>query len=233
MSLFPVPVSGQPIPRGWFARLVRFMNTLVLHGDGSYTQVKHTNDGTFVTMTPAAIDALNRAGGSAPAAAANQDLSVSVSGNTATVSISGSTSAVEIVGTGNVNISGNTSGQIEINVPSGTASPIGFPNYGVELVAQESMAYNTTYGPFAQNAYLIGEVMAIIDGEERGNLSVYLSGGTISKTVHLFDVYREGQTASDILGIPVMLPIPAGLSFQLRAVTDEANIDNLAVYPAL
>lgn len=63
MNLFPAPVSGQPIPRGWFARLVRFMNTLILHGDGSYTQVKHTNDGTFVTLTPAAIDALNRASG--------------------------------------------------------------------------------------------------------------------------------------------------------------------------
>ena len=123
MRLFPEPASGQQIPRGWFARLVRFMNTLVLHGDGSYTQVKHTDDGTFVTLTPAAIDALNRAGGSAPAAVANQDLSVSVSGNTATVSISGSTSAVQLVGTGDVNISGNTSGQI---VFSGSA----FPNWG-------------------------------------------------------------------------------------------------------
>ena len=63
MSLFPVPVSGQQIPRGWFARLVRFMNSMVLHGDGSYTEVKHTDDGTFVTLTNAARDALNRASG--------------------------------------------------------------------------------------------------------------------------------------------------------------------------
>lgn len=232
MNLFPAPVSGQPIPRGWFARLVRFMNTLILHGDGSYTQVKHTDDGTFVTLTPAAIDALNRASGR-PGGGANQDLSVSVSGNIATVSISGSTSAVEFVGTGAVTLTGNTNGQVEIGASGGTASAAGFPNFGAELVTEGSMVYNTTYGPFAQNAYLIGEVTSVIDGQQRGNLSVYLSGGTIAKTVHLFDVYRDNPSSSDILGVPVYLPIPAGVSFQLLAVTDEANIVNLAVYPAL
>lgn len=63
MPPFPAPVSGQPIPRGWFARLVRFMNSLILHGDGSYTEVKHTDAGTFVTLTAAARDALDRATG--------------------------------------------------------------------------------------------------------------------------------------------------------------------------
>lgn len=63
MTPFPSPVSGQQIPRGWFARLVRFMNSLILHGDGSYTEVKHADAGTFVTLTAAARDALDRATG--------------------------------------------------------------------------------------------------------------------------------------------------------------------------
>ena len=63
MTPFPAPVSGQQIPRGWFARLVRFVNSLILHGDESYTEVKHTYAGTFVTLTAAARDALDRATG--------------------------------------------------------------------------------------------------------------------------------------------------------------------------
>lgn len=123
LGKFPVPPSGHPIPRGWFGRLVRFINSLILHGDGQYLTVKHTLDGQTITPTPALLQALGN-GGAPPAggSGANQDLSVSVSGNTATVGLSGSTNTVQFVGTGDVNISGNPSGQI---VLSGSA----FPNW--------------------------------------------------------------------------------------------------------
>ena len=68
MSLFPVPVTGQKIPSGWFGRLVRFINSLVLRGDGSYLTVTHTPDGTLIKPTPYLIDQLTKSGG-APAAA--------------------------------------------------------------------------------------------------------------------------------------------------------------------
>ena len=58
---FPVPVSGQPIPRGWFARLVLFINSLVLHGDNQYTQVNRTDAGTTITLTPSLINELTKA----------------------------------------------------------------------------------------------------------------------------------------------------------------------------
>ena len=67
LGKFPVPPSGQPIPRGWFGRLVRFINSLILHGDGQYLTVKHTLDGQTITPTPALLQALGN-GGAPPAA---------------------------------------------------------------------------------------------------------------------------------------------------------------------
>jgi len=63
---FPVPVSGQPIPKGWFARLVRFINSLVLSGDEQYVMVKRTDGGTTITLTPSFVNDLKNA--AAPAA---------------------------------------------------------------------------------------------------------------------------------------------------------------------
>lgn len=121
LGKFPVPPSGHPIPRGWFGRLVRFINSLILHGDNQYLTIKHTMDGQTITLTPAVINALSRAsGGPSAPGVANQDISASVTGGTATVALSGSTSAVNFVGTGSVSISGNTNtGNIEINSSAG------------------------------------------------------------------------------------------------------------------
>ena len=63
---FPVPVSNNKIPRGWFAALVRFMNSLLLRGDGRSFAVTHTTEGTTIKPTPALIQALERSGGAAP-----------------------------------------------------------------------------------------------------------------------------------------------------------------------
>ena len=67
LDKFPVPVSGQKIPGGWFARLVSFINSLVLHGDGQYLTVKHTQAGQTIAPTPALLQALGN-GGAPPAA---------------------------------------------------------------------------------------------------------------------------------------------------------------------
>lgn len=62
MSKFPVPVSGEKIPHGWFANLVRFVNSLTLRGDGRYTMVSRNESGTTVTLTPAVKNAIERTG---------------------------------------------------------------------------------------------------------------------------------------------------------------------------
>lgn len=66
MKRFPVPVTGQPIPKGWFARLVNFMNGLILSGDGSYVEVNYGDKGATITLTAAAKNKLDRASGSPP-----------------------------------------------------------------------------------------------------------------------------------------------------------------------
>lgn len=66
MKRFPVPVTGQPIPKGWFARLVNFMNSLILSGDGSYVEVNYGDKGATITLTAAARNKIDRASGSPP-----------------------------------------------------------------------------------------------------------------------------------------------------------------------
>ena len=55
LDKFPVPVTGQEIPKGWFARLVSYINSLVLHGDGQYLAVSHNMSGTTIKPTPALL----------------------------------------------------------------------------------------------------------------------------------------------------------------------------------
>lgn len=63
MEPFPEPVSGQPIPRGWFARLVRRMNMLRLRGDGRFFAVSDSPSGQRIAPTPALLQLLDRASG--------------------------------------------------------------------------------------------------------------------------------------------------------------------------
>lgn len=65
LNKFPVPVTGQEIPKGWFARLVSYINSLVLHGDGQYLAVTHNMSGTTIKPTPALLQ-LASARGAAP-----------------------------------------------------------------------------------------------------------------------------------------------------------------------
>jgi hypothetical protein len=62
LDKFPEPVAGSAIPRGWFGRLVRFINSLILHGDGQYLTVKHTRDGQTISPTPALLQELGQRG---------------------------------------------------------------------------------------------------------------------------------------------------------------------------
>lgn len=137
LDAFPEPVAGQPIPRGWFGRLVRFVNSLILRGDKRYFAVSHTPGGTLIAPSKALIDALERTDAAPASGGSAQDISASVSGSTASVTLSGSTSAVEFVGTGSVTISGNTStGAIEIHgATSGSGGGSAYPVWG-NLVAQ-------------------------------------------------------------------------------------------------
>ena len=94
LGKFPVPPSGYPIPRGWFGRLVRFINPLILHGDGQYLTVKHTLDGQTITPTPALLQALC-SGGAPPAAGGGTTGFPDLTGTTTSISLSNSYDVTE------------------------------------------------------------------------------------------------------------------------------------------
>lgn len=168
-----------------------------------------------------------------------QDISASVSGNTASIGLSGSTATAELVGTGDVTISGNTNGQIEINATGGTSSGIGAPNYANPIVDRGSVALRTPYGNYANVAYLVGAVVSVIEsvgGDDylRGDIfaDITMEGNTSSSRVYLasFDVPTTDASAS--ISSPVFLIIPSGATVTLGSATDPV-ISELAIYPSL
>lgn len=80
--------------------------------------VRETPSGTIVELAKKEAPTINNTTGGT---GATQDISSTVSGGTATVSLSGSASSVEIVGTGDVQVSGGTNGQI---ILSGAGFPV-------------------------------------------------------------------------------------------------------------
>lgn len=219
LEKFPVPVVGTPIPRGWFSRLVAFMNSLVLHGDNQYFMVSHSNAGTSIAPTKKLVDLLHTRGGGAPASGAAQDLSVSVSGGTATVSISGSTSAVPFVAGANVNITGSTNGEVIVSATGGTAGGAFFPDYGEAPV---TVSGGTIY-PVNANMWLIGYAGLYKTDSSGGfpsyvDLKIYGSDGiTVTRTISLytdagvFSTYNSYQP----FHVPVCMPIKSGYQIEI------------------
>ena len=210
---FPEPIAGQPIPRGWFGRLVRFINSLILRGDRQYFAVTHSMSGTTIAPSKAMIDALQRAAGAAPAAggSAPQDLSASVTGGTASVTLSGSTSAVEFVGTGSVTITGNTSGQIvlsgEFPLP---VRPVSIGFNGSHVMVNNGWAYMActigSYGNSSDSAfaylrtirnnnikdYLVAVCgLLTTEGGSGGSLFIPVAAGTT--VCAFFDLPQDGN----------------------------------------
>lgn len=238
---FRVPVSGQKIPHGWFAALVRFMNSLILRGDGRFTMVSRDESGTSVTLTPAVVSALTRAAGGTPpgSGGGSQELSVTVSGNTATIGLSGSTATAQLVGTGDVSIYGNTNGQIEIDAAGGGGGGggFGFPDYSNEIVApgDVDLSGTTTYS-YPYPVWLMGSIgMTVNDvGEVWADISLWIGS---SPNQRRFEILEINATAEDnarieALSVPMYTPIPANVPFYfLMSATDSDLVRNeLAIY---
>ena len=189
LDKFPVPVSGQKIPGGWFARLVSFINSLVLHGDGQYLTVKHTQAGQTIAPTPALLQALGQRG--APPAAGGgggaTGIESDVTGGTASITLTGGTGSVNLVGTGNVTLSENADGEIEINSAGGGGAVIGFPDYANPLAT--NVYYNTTYPGTAyadQSIWLIGCINSVFDPNNyalSAHVEISISNGIITNTI--------------------------------------------------
>lgn len=207
-DFLPPPVSGTPIPHGWFARLYQFLLSLIPRGDGNIL-VDHGPEGVSIRLNPKLLD--RPQGGGPPEPGGPQELSVTVSGNTATVAISGSTSHVDFVGTGSVTFTENTNGQVEVNASGGTSGAAGLPYYETGL---PSVVTGTVYGPYAYDVWLIGH--AGQNGLDGATLTLTIN---VNLTLVLYDA-NFGSGSQQSLYVPVFVPIPAGNSFELYGSAD-------------
>lgn len=225
LDKFPVPVAGQKIPRGWFGRLVRFINSLILHGDGQYLTVKHTQAGQTITPTPALLQALGQRGAPPAAGGAAQDISASVSGGTATISLSGSTSSAQLVAGSNVNITGNTNGQIEIGASANT----GMPDYSATPTFVTVDSAHPFINTFQYSIWMIGHAAADTSTDMSGTASLVFD---TTRSVSLFHLSAyPNQAAFYGIAHGFCIPVPAGSRI---GITASGNVGvTMYIYPAI
>lgn len=203
-DFLPPPVSGQPVPHGWFARLYQFLLSLIPRGDGNIL-VDHGPEGVRIKLNPKLL--ATPQGGGPPGSGGAQELSVTVSGNTASVGITGGTSTVDFVGTGSVTFTENASGQVEVNTSNG-----GIPFSGV---AKTSIRLDTGYHVYAHDGWArmtceIGSYGAAAMDAGRAFLRVIQAGTT---TDHL--VIENGIDSIEArIGGSLMIPVVSGSTVQ-------------------
>ena len=222
---FPVPVTGTPIPRGWFGRLVRFVNSLALHGDERYFAVSRGPNGTSISPTGALIDALAARGGAPSPGGGASGLVATVSGGTATVDVSGSAPLVVEPANANIQISGGSNGELLI----GASAMLGTPDYfaaSPEFVYVDASAVKIVSSQ-SSAMWLIGTVGVNTASNMSG--SVQFSMYPFSLT--LFDITIGTGSPLSGLSVPVLLFIPAGHAFQLTA--SGAAVGNFHLYPSV
>lgn len=209
--------------------------------DGTYLR---KGDGISVERTPSGIIiGLEKKGESISQSFANdggtlQDISATVTGGTASLALSGSTSSVNFVGTGSVTISGNTNtGNIEINATGGTSTAsLGFPDYSSGI----AVSGGTTYGGYVNNGWLIGSICNTSGLGDTGNCEcdVILNGtGFSAFTITLYKITDLTNYNNNIplISKPVFLPIPAGVSFELRPsiLAETADLSRLKYFTCI
>ena len=195
--------------------------------------VEETPSGTIVRLagTPSGNAPVSKGGGTGATG-----IGATVTGGTASVTLTGGTGSVNLVGTGSVTLSENGNGEIEINATGGGGAVIGFPDYLHPLVT--SVQYNTTYPGTAyadQSVWLIGMLNPIFDPNNYalpGHVSITFTDGTYTNTILIQDIYMNVSSNSNELETPVMLPIPAGVEFEITYSGSSPGL-GVKIYPCL
>ena len=189
---------------------------------GQGLKINRTPSGLIIELAKPAKETQNNTTGGT---GATQDISATVSGNTASIGLSGSTYSVELVGGSNVSITGNTNGQIEVDATAVT----GMPDYyysSAQFISVDSSA-PVVVPSQAETMWLIGEVGVNTSSNMSGTVSVSIG----YMTLMLFDLTIGSGSSLSGLTVPVSIPIPAGHSFQLNA--SGAAVGNFHLYPTL
>ena len=226
---FPVPVSNQSIPRGWFAALVRFMNSLLLRGDGRYFAVTHTTEGTTINPTPALIQALERSGGAAPSAGGagtSYGIEAVIDGSTASIAlVPGSTvSSLSLVPTAPVTLTSGANGELIIG-STASGGGMSWPDY---LNGGSSVEFDTSYTANS-GGWLIGNIVFVssigtISQISSANIVLYLIKQNPAESILLGET--QGVVSYFLNGNPVWdfcpkrfyynVLIPPGYTFRLE-----------------
>jgi len=222
-SLPPKAVTGQNFKK-W---VIDTLNKLIdyLHGarikPGYGIMVRETPSGTIVELAKKQASPVNNTTGGGTGVA--QDISATVSGGTATVTLSGSTSSVEIVGgtSGNVAISENANGQVEIDAFAMT----GMPDYSKFSTAEFiSVISGQTTKTYAYPVWLVGEAAKATSADMTCDIQIALGNQSIS----LLSI-TIGSTTLSGFHVPVFIPIPANTSFTLSASGTYATLNVYAL----
>ena len=191
---------------------VETLNALIdyLHGarvkPGYGISVRETPSGTIVELAKKEAPTINNNIGGGGGVA--QNISATVSGNTATVALSGSTSSVEVVGGSNVSITGNTNGQVVVSATGGTAGYPVWKNFTAEALSEQWTNNNKIMDPIVldYSGYLrIGYVYHayIHDGNPTfsEDVAVYIDGMYVWQKEPFFqlEARQSGDATADVL----------------------------------
>lgn len=237
MSTLPrKSVSGLPLKKYVLDTLNGLIDYLQTHRirSGHGIDVQETASGYVINLarTPTNVPQVQNAGGGA------DGIDASVTGGTASITLTGGTGSVNLVGTGAASISKNaTTGDIEINATGGTSTTsLGFPDYSSGM----AVSGGTTYGGYANNGWLIGDVTSPNSAYATGDCEciVTLNGNGFSAlSIVLLNTIglTNFQNYAGVITNPVFLPIPANVSFNINpsVVSGQDATLNLKYYACI
>jgi hypothetical protein len=169
---------------------------------GNGINIRRTPSGTIIELQKQAETRQTLSGGGG----ANQDITSTVAGGTAFVGLTGSTASAAFVGTGNVTISGNTNGEIEI----GGGGGIPFSGVSTTSIRLDSGYHVYTHAGWARMSCEIQSYGAGAADYGRAYLRVIQSGVT---TDHL--VIENGiDSIEATIGGSLMIPVVSGSTVQ-------------------
>ena len=166
-------------------------------------------------------------------------IEASVTGGTASITLTGGTGSVNLVGTGSVNISGNTNtGNIEINATGGT-STFGFPDYSNEVVAHGNIDLTGSTYSYAYPVWLIGGIGMELDanGDVWADINLWVNSSPNQTRIRILEINAtaEDNAKIDYLSVPVCVPIPANTPFYFSPNATDMNYcrNDLGIYGCL
>lgn len=218
-DFLPPPVSGQPIPHGWFARLYQFLLSLIPSGDGNIL-VDHGPEGVRIKLNPKLLD--RPQGGTPPGSAGGASGLVStVSSGIASVAVSGSDPLIIKPGP-NITLS-DDAGALKISA----SGILGMPNYSSTSTETVSASPGSPYSKptgFSSAVWLIGYVATdqIFGPPTDASITIGL------QTFPLLHLITSTPPSGMI--VFVCIPVPPGVSIGISA---SGCVVQLTAYPTL